>query len=248
MKKLTKIAAILTMVSTLMGCNKESVNNGPKPDKPDQPEVEIEYTEGIEFAIEILSVEATAAEVKVEHTGTRDDTWYGFFTTSTNVRVAIDDMVAELTENDDEKVTGLTTGTSKTISLTDLEPETKYYYIVFAITPEGDLYGTEAYETFRTTTEFKVNPAWTVEYTGRQFIGENEYENTVSVTSKDENPYFMTASRAPKSRLCSTRNSNHSRSSSTSTMSTTEWRLSSRAGATMKARLTHSDLSSATLM
>ena len=94
MKKLTKIAAILTMVSTLMGCNKEPVNNGPE---PDQPGVEVEYTDDIEFAIEILSVEATAAEVKVEHTGTKDDTWYGFVTTSTNIRVAIQDMVEELT-------------------------------------------------------------------------------------------------------------------------------------------------------
>lgn len=189
MKILTKLSAILMMASALTGCNKEPVNNGPE---PDQPGVEVEYTDDIEFAIEILSVDATAAEVKVEHTGTKDDTWYGFVTTSTNVRVAIDDMVAELTENEDEKVTGLTTGTSRTISLTELAPETKYYYIVFAITPEGDVYGTEAYETFRTTTEYKVNPAWIVEYTGRQYIGEEEYENTVTVTSADSNPYFMT--------------------------------------------------------
>ena len=72
MKLLTKIAAILMMASALMGCNKEPVNNGPK---PDQPGVEVEYTDDIEFAIEILSIEATAAEVKVEHTGTKDDTW-----------------------------------------------------------------------------------------------------------------------------------------------------------------------------
>ena len=128
MKILTKLSAILMMASALTGCNKEPVNNGPE---PDQPGVEVEYTDDSEFAIEILSVEATAAEVKVEHTGTKDDTWYGFVTTSTNVGVAIDDMVAELTENEDEKVTGLTTGTSRTISLTELAPETKYYYIVF---------------------------------------------------------------------------------------------------------------------
>ena len=73
-----------------------------------------------------------------------------------------------------------------------LTPETKYNYIVFAITEDGDVYGTEEYETFRTVIEYKVNSAWTVEYTGRQYIGDNEYENTVSVTSKDENPYFMT--------------------------------------------------------
>ena len=192
MNILTKISAILMVASALMACKKEPVNNGPKPDNPDQPEVKIEYTEDIEFAVTILSVEATAAEVMVEHTGTKDDTWYGFVTTSTNIGVALDDMVAELTENDGEKITGLTTGISKTIRLEGLTPETKYNYIVFAITEDGDVYGTEEYETFKTITEYKVNPAWTVEYTGRQDIEGNEYENTVSVTSKDENPYFMT--------------------------------------------------------
>lgn len=153
-------------------------------------EVEIEYTEDIKFALKVLSVGATTAEIEIEHTGTDDDTWYGFVTTSTNIRVAIQDMVEELTQT--EKVTGLTNGISKTIWLEGLTPETKYNYIVFAITEDGDVYGTEEYETFNTITEYKVNPAWTVEYTGRQFIGEEEYENTVTVTSKDENPYFMT--------------------------------------------------------
>ena len=205
MKILTKVAAILMVASALLSCKKEPVNNVPnEPEKPDQPnvEVEIEYTEDIEFSIKVLSVDATTAEIKVEHTGTEDDTWYGFATTSTNIKVAIMDMVAELTENDDEKVTGLFNGYSKTIKLKDLEPETKYNYIVFAITEDGDVYGTEEYESFKTTTDYKVNSAWTVEYTGRQYIGEYEYENTVTVTSTDSNPYFTTI--VEKSRFDST--------------------------------------------
>ena len=193
------------VASALLSCKKEPVNNVPnEPEKPDQPnvEVEIEYTEDIEFSIKVLSVDATTAEIKVEHTGTEDDTWYGFATTSTNIKVAIMDMVAELTENDDEKVTGLFNGYSKTIKLEDLEPETKYNYIVFAITEDGDVYGTEEYESFKTTTDYKVNSAWTVEYTGRQYIGEYEYENTVTVTSTDSNPYFTTI--VEKSRFDST--------------------------------------------
>ena len=194
MKILIKIAAILMVASALLSCKKEPVNNGPEPGNTDEPkeEVEIKYTEDIEFSIKVLSVDATTAEIKVEHTGTKDDTWYGFATTSTNIKVAIMDMVAELTDNDDEKVTGLFNGYSKTIKLEGLEPETKYNYIVFAITPEGDVYGTEEYESFKTITEYKVNPAWTVEYKGRQYIEEYEYEHTVTVTSTDENQYFMT--------------------------------------------------------
>ena len=196
MKNLFKIATILMVASAFLSCKKEPIDTGKEPvtPGPDQPdvEVEIDYTEDIGFTLEMISVEATAAEVKVTHTGTKDDTWYGFVTTSTNVSVAIEDMVAELTENDDEKVEGLINGTSKTVKLEGLEPETNYTYIVFAITAEGDVYGTYAYERFETLTDYRVNPAWTVEYTGRQFIGDNEYENTVTVTSKDENPYFMT--------------------------------------------------------
>ena len=194
MKILLRLATIMMVSSVILSCKKDPIDTGKDPVKPgpDKPnvEVKIEYTEDIEFAINVLSVGATTAEIEVKHTGTEDDTWYGFATTSTNVRVAMMDMVEELTQ--DEKVTGLTNGISKTIRLEGLTPETKYNYIVFAITEDGDVYGTEEYETFRTVIEYKVNSAWTVEYTGRQFIGENEYENTVSVTSKDENPYFMT--------------------------------------------------------
>lgn len=206
MKILTKVAAILMVASALLSCKKEPVKPEPDPVKPDQEqpkeEVEIKYTEDIEFALKVLSVEANAVEIKVEHTGTEDDTWYGFATTSTNVRVAMADMVEELTKNDDQKVTGLEKGSMKTVRIEGLLPETKYNYIVFAITPEGDVYGTEEYESFKTITEYKVNPAWTVEYTGRQFIGEYEYENTVTVTSTDSNPYFMTI--VEKSRFDST--------------------------------------------
>lgn len=196
MKILTKAVAILMVASALLSCRKEPINNGPEPVKPEQEEpnveVKIEYTEDIEFSINVLSVEATAVEITVEHTGTEDDTWYGFVTTNTNVGVALADMVEELTKNDDEKVTGLSKGSTKTVRIEGLTPETKYNYIVFAITPEGDVYGTEEHETFKTPIGYKVNPAWSVEYTRRQFIGEYEYEHTVTVTSSDENPYFMT--------------------------------------------------------
>jgi hypothetical protein len=194
MKVLTKVAAIMMIAFAIVSCKKEPINNGLESEKPDQPEekVEIDYTEDIEFTLEVLSLEAEKAEIKVSHTGTKDDTWYGFITTSTNVGRAIEDMVEKLTENEDEEVEGLMSGTSKTITLDGLTPETNYFYIVFAITSEGDVYGTNDYVRFTTPTDYKVNSVWTVEYTGRQFIGENEYENTVTVTSTDSNPYFMT--------------------------------------------------------
>ena len=102
MKNLFKIATVLMVASAFLSCKKEPIDTGkepvtPGPDKPNV-EVEIEYTEDIEFALKVLSVGATTAEIEVEHTGTEDDTWYGFVTTSTNIRVAIQDIVQELTQ------------------------------------------------------------------------------------------------------------------------------------------------------
>ena len=198
MKNLFKAATIMMTALAILSCKKDPIDTGKDPVNPDpkpepKPEIEdkIDYTEDIEFTLELLSVEAGSAEFQVTHSGTKDDTWYGFATTSTNVMVSIEDMVAELTENDD-KVTGLLNGTSKTIKVENLKPETEYTYIVFAITKEGDVYGTYEYESFTTLMKYETNPAWEVEYTGRGFVGEEEYENTVTVTSKDNNMYFMT--------------------------------------------------------
>ena len=182
----------------LIACEKTPQDNGKDPDKPgneipkeELPEEEIEYTEDIEFVIEQKSVNANSAQFTITHNGTDDDTWYAFATLSSNVNLSIENMVEELTA-DGGKVTGLSRGTEKTITLEDLDGDTKYTFIVFAITKDGDLYGSHSYVRFTTPISFGPNPAWEVEYTGRQFIGENEYEHTVTVTSTDSNPYFMT--------------------------------------------------------
>lgn len=196
MKNLIKFAAVLGVMFSILSCEKHPVTTDKKPvtPTPEDPkvEVEIEYTEDIMFSLEIVSVESTRAEIKVTHTGTKDDTWYGFATTSTNVNAAIRDKVKELTGNDDEEIKGLINGTSKTLKLDGLEPDTKYACIVFAMTAEGEVYGEYGYEVFTTKTDYKINKAWEVCYSGRAFIGENEYENTISVTSSDNNQYFMT--------------------------------------------------------
>ena len=198
MKNLFKAATIMMTALAILSCKKDPIDTGkdpvnpnPEPEPEPEIEVEIDYTEDIEFSLELLSVEAETAEIQVTHTGTKDDTWYGFTTTSPNVMVAIEDMVDKLTDTGD-KVTGLLNGTSKTIRVENLKPETEYTYIVFAITNEGDVYGTYAYEIFTTPIKYQANTAWKVEYTGRQYIGEEEYEHTVTVKSTDSNPYIMT--------------------------------------------------------
>ena len=200
MNKIFKSVAIAAMAFSLFACEKPPQNNNEGPDKPnteipedkdDIEEDDIEYTENIGFEIKQNSLSANSAEFTVTHNGTDDDTWYAFATLSTNVNVSIENMVEELTA-DGGKITGLNKGTEKTITLEDLDGDTKYTFIVFAITENGDLYGSHNYVRFTTPISFGPNPAWKVEYTGRQFIGENEYEHTVTVTSTDDNPYFMT--------------------------------------------------------
>ena len=198
MKKIFKFAVIAAAAAILFSCEKPPQDNGN--DEPDKPNTEIpkeeddkaiDYTEDIEFKLEVLSAEAKTAQVRLTHNGTEDDTWYAFATTSTNVNVSIENMVEELTAGGG-KVTGLSNGTEKTITLEDLDSDTMYTFIVFAITADGDVYGSHAFVRFSTKISFGPNPAWKVEYTGRQFIGEHEYEHTVTVTSSDDNPYFMT--------------------------------------------------------
>ena len=199
MKKIFKLAAVLMTASAIICCEKKPIDTPvdpgtEKPDKEDEKEEEeeIEYTYDLEFTlVEVESVEAESATVKVKHSGHNDDTWVGFATTSTNVSVSIEDKVEELMASGDE-IKGLLNGRNKTVTITDLKPDTDYTFIAFAITKYGDVYGTYEYVRFRTPIKMQENAAWTVEYTGRQFIGENEYENTVTVTSTDKNPYFMT--------------------------------------------------------
>lgn len=199
MKKIFKLAAVLMTASAIICCEKKPIDipvdpGTEKPDKEDEKEEEeeIEYTYDLEFTlVEVESVEAESATVKVKHSGHNDDTWVGFATTSTNVSVSIEDKVEELMASGDE-IEGLLNGRNKTVTVTDLKPDTDYTFIAFAITKYGDVYGTYESARFRTPIKIQENAAWTVEYTGRKFIGENEYENTVTVTSTDDKPYFMT--------------------------------------------------------
>lgn len=198
MNKIIKFAVALMTAIAVIGCEKAPVD-GPKDPENEKPgtetgkeeEKDVEYTSGIKFEIGLTSLEANAAEITITHNGTDDDTWCAFATTSTNVNISIEDKIEELTDAGG-KITGLSTGTEKTIALEDLESDTMYTFIVFAITPAGDEYGSREYIRFTTPIGYEVNPAWNVEYTARQFIGENEYEHTVTVTSSDKNPYFMT--------------------------------------------------------
>lgn len=124
----------------------------------------------LNFTLSITEVTYNSAQVSVKHDGTTNDTWYGFLTDETegNVASLIAKKVAELTAAGGD-IQGLESRTSKRVNLKDLEADTKYRYIVFAIAPNGILYGNMASIELQTTKGFLMNTVedWTVKYEGR---------------------------------------------------------------------------------
>ena len=195
MKKFFRFAAAAVAAFAIFSC--EKTPDTPTPDGPDTPgntdEPKVEYTENIEFELAVKEVEYDQAKVQVSHNGTRTDTWHFFATTETDIANAVEAKVDELTAT--LPISGLKKTTKTTATVRDLEPETKYNFVVFAITAEGDVYG--QYNSIEFTTAaaplegFQVNPAWTVEYIGEGVADDGEsYEHVISVTSTDNNPYL----------------------------------------------------------
>ena len=77
MERIFKTIAVAAALLGLFGCEEVPQNNG----NTDIDKV-IEYTEDIEFELEVKSVTANAAEITISHNGHEDDTWYAFATTS----------------------------------------------------------------------------------------------------------------------------------------------------------------------
>lgn len=195
MKKFFRFAAAAVAAFAIFSC--EKTPDTPTPDGPDTPgntdEPKVEYTENIEFELVVKEVEYDQAKVQVSHNGTRTDTWYFFATTETDIANAVEAKVDELTAT--LPISGLKKTTKTTTTVRDLEPETKYNFVVFAITAEGDVYGQYNSIEFTTTAAplegFQVNPAWTVEYIGEGVADDGKsYDHVISVTSTDNNPYL----------------------------------------------------------
>jgi hypothetical protein len=205
MKKFFKFAAVAAITAMFVSCTEKPGPDPDKPNNPDNPDTpEVEITEDLTFTLEVTEVEIDKAKVKVEHNGTTKDTWYAFATTDTDVNKAVTAKVAELTA-DGGKISGLKKNTSTTITVRSLEQDTDYTFIAFGITPEGELYGTAASTTFKTEKEevvpptppapegMTVNPNWTVAYSGAKEYEGQTYEHTATVTSTDQNAWFLSS-------------------------------------------------------
>ena len=203
MKKFFKFAAIAAIAAAFVGCNK---TDDPVDEGKDPGTTTPTYTEDIAFTLEEKEVEEDKAKFGVEHNGTKTDTWYYFATTSTDIQAAIEAEVAALISAN--KMGDLENAIKKNVTVRDLEPETAYTFVVFAVKADGTLYGEPATASFTTTAvpepepepeptpnpdEYTVNPAWTVTYIGDYEEGGKVYNHVITVETTDTNPYFVTA-------------------------------------------------------
>ena len=161
-----------------------------------EPTPEPELNQDLEFTLEMNSLLADQASINVKNNGTAADTWYGFYTDDTDASESslITAEVKNLIASGD--FSGLKNNTSTVVTLLNLNPNTSYRYIVLGLSEEGEFYGTSAsikFTTLKNEVTFTENAAWNVEYTGAGNINGTVYEHTVTVTSSDANPYFITA-------------------------------------------------------
>lgn len=163
---------------------------------PIEEQKEKELNQNLSFTIDVASVDAEMAKIRVSHNGAAEDTWYGFVTeeVSTSDAKLISKMIEELKAGD--LASQLNSTVATTVTLRDLKPQTKYKYLAFGLSETGEIYGLSSSVEFQTVqgkVVMKENKAWKVVYTGKGTINDQEYEHTVTVNSSDLNTYFITA-------------------------------------------------------
>ena len=186
MKKFFKFAAVAAIAAAFVSCGNEKPGPEPGPDTPSS-----EYTQDLKFTLELKEVDTDQAKVVVEHNGTTKDSWYAFATTETDIDKAIADAL--LQEN-----VKLQERTKYTMTVKNLEPETDYTFVAVGVTADGKTYGEVATLEFTTEeeevgTSFTENPNWTLAYTGEKVYNDETYKHTVTVTSTDDNKWFLSS-------------------------------------------------------
>lgn len=184
MKKFFKFAAIAAIAAAFVGCGNEKPGPEPGPDTPSTG-----YTQDLKFTLDLKEADTDQAKVVVEHNGTTTDTWYAFATTETNIDKAIADALAE-------EGIKLQNKTRYTVTVKNLEPETTYTFVAVGVAADGKTYGEVGTLEFTTAAEeagLTENPNWTLAYTGAQEFQGQTYKHTVTVTSTDQNKWFLSS-------------------------------------------------------
>lgn len=195
MKTIFQFLALAAAVS-FASCTQLVIEGDGNEDTNNDQKEEVVLNENLKFTLEVTLTEADKAKVKVTNDGTSKDSWYGFVTE--DMDASIDELMAEEVETlaAEGDIKGLKKLTSTTVTLRELTPETEYRYIVAGVSESGVIYTAATaveFTTARAEVVYTENPAWTVAYTGAQEINGTVYEHTVTVTSTDDNKYFLTA-------------------------------------------------------
>lgn len=186
LRNFIRLGALAVVSAVGFGCTPENKSGEEKKN----------LNENLAFTLEVTEVESDKAKIKVEHNGERDDTWYGFATTESNIDEAVLDKIDELLEGK-ESISGLQKSTSKTVTVRDLEPETDYTFVAFGLTEEGTYYGipeTVEFTTPRDATKLEETDDWSISYER----GENEGETAELFTIQCETGkwfYFTTVNK-----------------------------------------------------
>lgn len=162
MKGILRFAALFAATAAIFCCGKPDNGDGGK--TPTDPSL----NEDLEFTLEVSETDATSAKIRVEHNGERNDTWYYFVTTESDIDQAILDEVERLQKEGD--VT-LQRSTGKNVTVKDLETKTTYTFVAFGLSSEGEVYGTPADIEFTTKadiTDLVESDEWTLSYEGRE--------------------------------------------------------------------------------
>ena len=161
------LTALVAVAALFVSCEKT----------PEGPQLPANVKTDLNFTLSITEVTYNSAQVSVKHDGTTNDTWYGFLTDQPENKIPslVAAKVAELTANGGD-IQGLETRTSKRVNLNDLEAATTYRYVVFAISPNGILYGNMASIEIETSEGFllKTVEDWAVKYEGRDAASNQE--------------------------------------------------------------------------
>lgn len=168
------LTALVAVAAIFVSCEKT----------PEGPKLPANVKTDLNFTLSITEVSYNSAQISVKHDGTTNDTWYGFITDQPENKIPalVAGKVAELTANGD--IQGLESRTSKRVNLNDLEAATTYRYVVFAISPNGLLYGNMSSIEFTTSEGFLLNQSddWTVKYESRNTT---ENKETYSIAFKN---------------------------------------------------------------
>lgn len=188
------------------------------------PEVQDEHknpnlNHNLSIVVDVDNITESSAKVKITHNGTTKDTWLGFVTPDgdKNDQELILEQANAYKAGDAQLKLHASNNYIEVLS--SLEPDTRYKYIAFGLSEEGEIYGNYGVVAFTTTKQsgggnqgggnndggnqgggindgevsgMRVNEAWSVSYIGAGTLYEQEFENIVKVTSVDKNPYLMT--------------------------------------------------------